>query len=1124
MMINTLLEHVPIKLEAADNGDEGDAENNSKQKNKIVKMNGKNVIVEEDGSGDDNDEEDDEDTDEDDSETDLLEEDDDDETLVPISSDEEAELEAQRIRFPELIGKKTKSTKKLRGRSVSSCASVSSKASIASCSSASSITDSKCSRQSEVPKQKEKSDSTFKKTVACRNIEKGASAESEAEHDDITATNKRPLRNRVPSTCSVASSLVTPSCQTESCGNIYVYEKHQKLIFNCSFCDLRYGDMASFAKHLHNAHELFQEEEDVTSIITARKSPRTQTKQQAESKTQAHDSKLKVVVKTEIKPNHDEICDDSSSAHSMSPIPVDATLESCGNVFILNGKKLFLICGHCECKYATLDLFHKHLRQQHQLFSGPVKEIDVLPKCEIKVEPCGEGDTFPKISAVAIAIEKQRKASIEVMIASPVMVVLPVSQNVDNNDILPATVSVQVPETPPPEEDKALEVSILNTTNQKKVVIEKVLNEAICEAENAIEEVDDNEMPLRVEEHAQSKAGQQVHATEELSCENVHKTCGEPVEDGNHEEQKPAIKRKRKRRSVFSKRSPPKKRPAATKDVNSQKIDNKDESNTDGAIKLLPAVIAVAERAEMVISTTLTENNLMPISQVSSMETDFTDSDVKTLTHLVEDVVSAAFSANLEEVVSETNASINAAEIKKQKGKISKKIKIHPNPTAKRTRKKKIVAVENEPAVLLSKTDTKSKSSPPECSVKTSVDLESTIDAKVVTSKPVAHAMRTTCYSETQKLRYACNQCPKSFSKSTRLAEHKRLHTGEKPFNCEECGKTFRIKRRLIEHKMRHLKVKTYKCETCGLPVATKQDLRLHQRHHTNDRRYPCTECSKAFVRSTDLKIHKRVHTGEKPFVCEICQKTFRANQNLLVHRRSHMGEKNYKCDYCDKRFMRNIDRKVHHRTHTGERPFKCEICGRCYSSRAHVRTHIQREHVDNGGDTKPERKKTERKAKSAAVDEIVKEQQLIDEIQEQILQCLKTDDLDEEELSPTTPATTMTTTTTAIVKTAEIKKQRRGKSTPRTSPALKNGVDIDMPAHLPHQAQQHTQSMGVQQVSVTVSMQMQDDVGMAEEPMPEKENATTLVGGVSAPLNKNTKSERKISSFFTVLGQKTEI
>ncbi|XP_011200206.2 uncharacterized protein LOC105223974 [Bactrocera dorsalis] len=1124
MMINTLLEHVPIKLEAPDNGDEEDAENNSKQKSKIVKMNGKNVVVEEDGSGDD-DEEDDEDTDEDDSETDLLEEDDDDATLVPISSDEEAELEAQRIRFPELIGKnlhltalpkdgkKTKSTKKLRERSVSSCASVSSKTSIASCSSASSIADSKYSNQSDLPKQKQKSDSTIKKTVACRNIEKGgASTESEAEHDDITVTYKRPLRNRVPSTCSVASSLVTPSCQTESCGNIYVYEEQQKLIFNCSFCDLRYGDMTSFAKHLHNAHKLFQEEEDVTSTITARKSPRTQTKQQAESKAQAQDNKLKVVVKTEMKPHQEECCDDNSSAHSMSPIPVDATLESCGNVFILNGKKLFLICGHCECKYATLDLFHKHLRQQHQLFSGPVKEIDVLPKSEIKVELRGEGEQLPKVSAAALAIERQRKASIEAMIASPVMVVLPVAQNVDNNDILPATVSVQVPETPPPEEDKTVEESTLNTANKQKVVTEKTfLNETICEADNAKKVVDDNEKQLRVEEHAQSEAGQQVHATGSGNNENAHKTCAETVEDGNSQELKPVVKRKRKRRSVFSKRSPPKKRAAATKDVSSHQNDNKDESNTDDAIKLHSADDPAAERAD----TTPCELNLVPVSEVSSMETGITDSDVKTLTGIVEDAASTNFTANIEEVVSEANTSLSAPEIKKQKGKTAEKIKIPPKPTAKRTRKKKAPAVVEEQSVSLCKTGTKSKSSSPECSVKSSLDLESTIDAKVGTSKPIAHVMRTTCYSETQKLRFACNQCPKSFSKSTRLAEHKRLHTGEKPFSCEECGKTFRIKRRLIEHKMRHLKVKTYKCETCGLPVATKQDLRLHQRHHTNDRRYPCTECSKAFVRSTDLKIHKRVHTGEKPFVCEICQKTFRANQNLLVHRRSHMGEKNYKCDYCDKRFMRNIDRKVHHRTHTGERPFKCEICGRCYSSRAHVRTHIQREHVENGGDTKPERKKNERKTKPAAVDEIVKEQQLIDEIQEQILQCLKTDDLDEEELSPTPTATT-----TTIVKPAEIKKQRRGKSTPRTSPALKNGVDID----LPHQVQQHAQSRGVQQVSVTVSMQMQDDVGMADEPMPEKENATTLVGAVSASLSKNTKSERKISSYFSVLGQKTEI
>ncbi|XP_004531617.1 PR domain zinc finger protein 2 [Ceratitis capitata] len=1241
MMINTLLEHVPIKLEAPDNGDDGGAENNSKQKNKNVQTNGKNVVAEEDeeesSEGEDDDE--DEDSDEDDSDTDLPD-DDEEETQLPISSDEEAELEAQRIRFHELIektlhlptvskngrrsgDKKGNVLKKLRGRSVSSCASVSSKTSIASCSSASTFTENNHVKRTEDDKQKQSA--KFQKTVACRNVEKAMSTtESEAEHEDGASTNKRSLRSRVPSTCSVASSLVTPSCQTESCGNIYVYEDQQKLIFSCSFCELRYCDLTKFGTHLHDIHKLFREKEDTTLPTPARKSPRTQSKQQAESKAQAQDNILNVVVKTEVVED-----DDTSSAHSMSPIPVDATIESCGNVFILNDKKLFLICGHCECKYATLDLFHKHLRQQHQFFTGPVKEINVLPKPEIKIEGCEEMDQVAGLSSAAFDREKQRSTSIEAMIDSPVMVVLPMSQNLDNNDMLTQSASsVQVPETPPPDEEKMAAEPVDDTTSKDKMLTENIIanDNEICDAENIVRDeevknkpnsneievtkeadveeeeevaknISKNETPPTVEEHAQFQSDQQVQTAKVMDEEDLSKPCEETLEEEKEVkavDEKKTTKPKRKRRSVYSKRSPSKRRATTPKATNVQTSDKNEADST--AASIVPTVVEIDGAATTpnaavgavnttvegndstlgkartslaakssidvaeTVSTTETETKVVPIPtavdtltivseyEISGYEITEYVTDVLTPTPInpTYTVVSENFTNNLKqypeapsedftttvdaeikEPISLTEdptdniASTSTADVKKLKAKTATRTRSSSKPTAKKTRNNKKVAFASEPSEPAN--EVMSPPNPASTVNKTlsTDDIETKQNTSTDSVKTLIEPMcRTTCYSETHKLRYACNQCPKSFSKSPRLAEHKRLHTGEKPFSCDECGKTFRIKRRLSEHKMRHLTVKAYKCETCGLPVATKQDLRLHQRHHTNDRRYTCTECSKGFVRSSDLKIHKRVHTGEKPFECEICKKTFRANQNLLVHRRSHMGEKNYKCDYCDKRFMRNIDRKVHHRTHTGEKPFKCEICGRCYSSRAHVRTHLQREHVQFAGVPKTERKK-ERKAKqtAAAGVEALKQQQLMDEIQEQILQCLKTDELENEEDELVTATNAATTTTTSKIKSAEVKKQKCGKSTPRMSPVLK-AVD-DLAA----QKAQHSQSLAMQQVSVTVSMQVQKDIGdMGVEPTPEKENATALLAGVSAPLSKNAKNERKITSYFTVLGQKTEI
>lgn len=437
--------------------------------------------------------------------------------------------------------------------------------------------------------------------------------------------------------------------------------------------------------------------------------------------------------------------------------------------------------------------------------------------------------------------------------------------------------------------------------------------------------------------------------------------------------------------------------------------------------------------------------------------------------------------------------------------------------------------------------------------------------------------------------RFVCDQCPRSFKKHVRLVEHKRLHTGEKPFACDECGKQFRIRMRLNEHKLRHSKEKKFKCEICQLACCTKQDLNLHMRHHTNDRRFQCTMCPKAFVRSSDLKIHVRVHTGEKPYVCDVCHKCFRANQNLIVHKKSHMGEasKTYKCEHCEKKFMRNIDRKVHMRSHTGEKPYKCEICQKGYSSKFNVRAHIERDHISaNGVGTPPRGKKKPGPKPKALREELAKQKKLIEELQQQLLQQIKTDEKiipSEEEIpisdtlqdcpiasSTQVKSSSSSSSNDPIQSAYELLNQLKSNTTtskpltiiPSPPPTVMSAADVFskakkspttlLPLTITQKIEQHspasttptaatvsclttpsppkttatkvvsqkTTSLGIQQVSVTVSMQVEN---VTPNPTTsEKENAGLLT---TSPSNSTSvKKERKITSYFTVLGQKTEV
>ncbi|XP_078688867.1 zinc finger protein ZFAT-like isoform X2 [Branchiostoma floridae x Branchiostoma belcheri] len=226
-----------------------------------------------------------------------------------------------------------------------------------------------------------------------------------------------------------------------------------------------------------------------------------------------------------------------------------------------------------------------------------------------------------------------------------------------------------------------------------------------------------------------------------------------------------------------------------------------------------------------------------------------------------------------------------------------------------------------------------------------------------------------------------CRYCGRFFYYDKTLAQHERIHTGERPFACNECPYASATKEGLKRHiQGSHSKV-LMKCEHCEFSTNNKYTLWRHtKKEHVPVENlrdsYTCPACTETFTKERAIKVHIKKHhpsmtleeislvlgkraqlksaMGQRAFKCPYCGKLFRKKEpDLRKHIWAHEGIKPFKCSLCQFACRSKSNLKAHMLRHTKEKNHLCEECGKKFKTKQSLKFHSQQYHNQGGDELK---------------------------------------------------------------------------------------------------------------------------------------------------------------------------
>ncbi|XP_013929144.1 PREDICTED: zinc finger and BTB domain-containing protein 4 [Thamnophis sirtalis] len=201
---------------------------------------------------------------------------------------------------------------------------------------------------------------------------------------------------------------------------------------------------------------------------------------------------------------------------------------------------------------------------------------------------------------------------------------------------------------------------------------------------------------------------------------------------------------------------------------------------------------------------------------------------------------------------------------------------------------------------------------------------------------------------------FCCGSCNRSFTTSSALGLHVKLHRTRRSLSCRHCGKSFIHIKRLQTHEV-----------LCKEGEKPKEGGSADQPPASPELPSKPTVAAAASSKKAMLFRHRgpprvdylsdqdhfvKVVDGHIIYFCTVCERSYMTLSSLKRHSNVHSWRRKYPCRYCDKVFALAEYRTKHEVWHTGERRYQCIFCWETFVTYYNLKTHQKAFHGINPG------------------------------------------------------------------------------------------------------------------------------------------------------------------------------